>query len=306
EFVEKHHNALLKDLECDNCEKYCHPPFIKCKEDHLTCHACYEESDDCKLCGNNFYSETLDFFERAYEYLRHPCQNKKYGCDFIDTSRVVYDHQFFCSYEQDKCPNAECPWIGKQSEIFEHYRASHPKKLIIDRLDLQRIVEVEIVDGEINLRNIIQHQSQTFSVTIAISPSTGIVKLTSGNFRPFRWIHNFFARIIFPKINGGAWIRQDIFQFVSNCSCIASAETRTVRCDVIEEFKRSMNPNMHFEHFIEIRMLEYNPPSESSSDDEYDTEDDDDDEEDEDEDMDIHQRQILENEQRLVRLDPCI
>ncbi|KAL3278297.1 hypothetical protein HHI36_013630 [Cryptolaemus montrouzieri] len=105
-----------------------------------------------------------------------------------------------------------------------------------------------------------------------------------------------------PAMNSNSIFTEADIQFVSNCSCIASAETRTVRCDVIEEFKRSMNPNMHFEHFIEIRMLEYNPPSESSSDDEYDTEDDD--EEDEDEDMDIHQRQILENEQRLVRLDP--
>ncbi|KAL3288564.1 hypothetical protein HHI36_003003, partial [Cryptolaemus montrouzieri] len=262
-FISKHSWPIYQELKCCRCRNYSHPPFLKCEENHSTCHACYSFRKICKTCGSGFHLEKMPFLKKVFECMNLHCENFRYGCRVIGTSKMVHQHQLDCQYPHIKCINSECKWSGKRCDIFDHYRKVHPSNIILDEPDSKRLVETKVKHGERRIINIMKQFGHTFRVTLVVSASTNTIKILSTNFEPFQYVDNYGSKIVFQKVDGDSWNRYDICRYLPNYGSYPPPQI--VPCDSIAQFKPAQNSSMVFEHIVEMKTINYEYYSDSSS-----------------------------------------
>ncbi|KAL3287295.1 hypothetical protein HHI36_001770 [Cryptolaemus montrouzieri] len=307
--VTKHSKALYEDLRCEKCKGFCHPPFLRCRDDHLNCQRCYSMNRTCQICDDqDVVEERLYFLQLLHSYLDFPCENTKHGCTFEERGEIVSYHQLDCPYVVTECLHMKCNWIGNPSNIIDHYRNDHIDNLIVDQPDFKRLIELKEKDGDITMINVVKQYDKIFRVDLIVTPSTGGLRTNAFNFEPFQPVNHFYASIEISMNNGEKWPLRDRCRFVANYR--SQDPSDIIICNESSRFKKSTHSSMYFEHTVEIKNMNTMPMymSDSSSydengndedyddnegdddyfedDDEYSDEDDADDDEFEDEDED--------------------
>lgn len=107
-------NIDIEKLRCALCKKYLRNPpvFIQHTGDSV-CEKC-----NTAACKPSFRNK---LFEEMMKGVLFPCINAPKGCTARVGFNSTHSHESVCPFKGDKCPIAGCKWLGRVTDLYQHF-----------------------------------------------------------------------------------------------------------------------------------------------------------------------------------------
>lgn len=95
---------------------------IQCENGHVACSSCcIKLGNKCPSCCWPIGYNRCRAIEKVIESAKISCINLKYGCNESVSYNKKHDHEKMCVHAPCSCPVSGCDFIGSSKDLFNHF-----------------------------------------------------------------------------------------------------------------------------------------------------------------------------------------